>query len=529
MYPLSIPTRAATRLDFREKLLAILGLCFVLIMVALDQTVIGTALPTIVAELNGFNLYAWVGTAYLLTSVITVPIFGKLGDEHGRKPFILVSIVLFTLASMLCGIAQSMLQLVLARGLQGIGGGMLMATAFASVPDLFPEARERLRWQVLFSSAFGLANAVGPSLGGYLTEYWGWRWVFFVNLPVGMISLAFVWHFLPRIRHAERPPSQLDWLGSLLVALTLGSLQLLVEWLPNRSAVVLIALAFVGATSAIGLVWWERRCPHPVLSLEMFSNRALAPLFTLSLMVGFFMFAVLYYAPLMFQGGFGLSPNQAGLLITPLAVFITVGSVVNGRIVTRLSSPNRMLIVGLGLFWVAALALTQVTALTPHALIILIMMLGGLGLGLLLPNLTLFAQTSAPRTQMGVATAMLQSTRIVGGLLGTALVGTLVSHRYVEGVATLLQASHGSQWMGWLADPQILVSHARAARFDLAVLRTGRDASLLLAGARNSLVSAIHFSQWLVVGLMVVALWVVSRVPAINLHHKAGGPGTGNE
>ncbi|MES2180992.1 MAG: MFS transporter, partial [Pseudomonadota bacterium] len=156
---------------FGDKLLAMIGLCFVLIMVALDQTVIGTALPTVVAELNGFELYAWVGTSYLLTSVIAVPIFGKLGDEYGRKSFVIIAIVLFTVASMLCGMAQSMLQLVLARALQGIGGGMLVATSFASIPDIFPDTHERLRWQVLFSTAFGLANAVGPSIGGYLTEY----------------------------------------------------------------------------------------------------------------------------------------------------------------------------------------------------------------------------------------------------------------------------------------------------------------------------------------------------------------------
>lgn len=511
--------------NFRQTLLAMLGLCFVLIMVALDQTVIGTALPTMAAELNGFDLYAWVGTSYLLTSIIIVPIFGKLGDEHGRKPFVLAAIVLFTLASMLCGLAQSMMELVLARALQGIGGGMLIATTFASVPDLFPEARERLRWQVLFSGSFGLANAVGPSLGGFLTEYWGWRWVFFVNLPVGIMSLWFVWRHLPRIRHTETAPSPLDWLGALLVALSLGSAQLLVEWLPQQKPIwVLIDLGSVAAVSAAALIWWEHRCANPVLPLDMFTHRSLQPLFALSLIMGFCMFAVMYYAPLMFQGGFGLSPNQAGLLITPLAVFITVGSIVNGRIVTRLSPPNVILYIGLGLFWLGSLALTQTTVATPHALIAVTMMLIGLGLGLLLPNLTLFTQASAPRVQLGVATAMLQSTRMIGGMLGMALAGTLVSHRYVHGVNDMLKANNGSQWARWLDDPQILVNHALAAKFGTEALQTGHDAAQLLAEARTGLVNAIHSSQWLVVAFMALAFWALRRVPAISLHRPILNP-----
>ncbi|HTY98438.1 MAG TPA: MDR family MFS transporter [Rhodocyclaceae bacterium] len=508
----------ASALDFRQKLLAMLGLCFVLAMVALDQTVIGTALPTVVADLHGFDLYAWVGTAYLLTSVITVPVFGKLGDEHGRRPFILAAIALFTLASMLCGLAQSMLQLVLARALQGIGGGMLVATTFASVPDLFPEARERLRWQILFSSAFGIANAVGPSLGGYLTEYWGWRWVFFVNLPVGLASLAVVWLHLPRIRHSQQPPSRLDWLGSLLVAATLGCLQLLVEWLPlHKPAALLLALAAAGGASGLALFWWERRCPNPVLPLSLFAGRGLAPLFALSLTVGFCMFSVTYYAPLLFQGGFGLSPNRAGLLITPLAVSITLGSITNGRIVTRLESANRMLYIGLGLFWLTALALTQTSAATPRPLIAGVMALGGLGLGMLLPNITLFVQASAPRTQLGVATAMLQSMRMVGGMLGMALGGTLVSRIYAHGVDRLLADGDGARWSSWLEDPQILVNRGLAERFTAAA---GHDAAMWLAGARDALVNAIHSSQWVVVVVMLLALWLVRRVPPINLHHR---------
>jgi EmrB/QacA subfamily drug resistance transporter len=507
--------------DFSQKLLAMLGLCFVLVMVALDQTVISTALPTVVSELNGFDLYAWVGTSYLLTSVITIPIFGKLGDEHGRKPFVIAAIILFTLASMLCGMAQSMLQLVLARALQGIGGGMLVATSFACVPDLFPDTRERLRWQVLFSSAFGLANAVGPSLGGYLAEYWGWRWVFFVNLPVGIISLGFIWYFLPKIRHSEHPPSRMDWPGSLLVAVALACLQLLVEWLPqHKPALLLISLAFIGTVSCIVLLWWERRCENPVLPLDMFTHPILGPLFALSIMMGFCMFAVMYYAPLMFQGGFGLSPNQAGLLVTPLAVFITIGSIVNGRIMTRLHSPKVILYIGLGCFCVSALALTQTTIITSHILIALDMMLGGLGLGLLLPNLTLVAQASTPRRQLGVATAMLQSMRMVGSMLGTALVGSLISNLYLAKVNDMLVANHGSQWATWLEDPQILVNHAGATKFLEIAISSGQNAATFLAGARYALVDAIHDSQWFIFVFIALAFWLVHRIPAVSIHSR---------
>lgn len=514
--------------NFRHRLLAMLGLCFVIVMVALDQTVIGTALPTVVAELRGFQLYAWVGTAYLLTTIITVPIFGKLGDEHGRKRFVLIAIVLFTLASMMCGLAQSMQQLVWSRALQGIGGGMLVATAFASVPDMFPDARQRLRWQVLFSSAFGVANAVGPSLGGFLTEYLGWRWVFFVNLPAGLLSLWFIWRYLPRIRHGENAPARLDWLGALLIALTLGSLLLLVEWLSQgKPASTLIALAAAAALSGIALIWWERRCANPVLPLGMFSDRSLRPLLVLSLVLGFCMFSVMYYAPLLFQGGFGLSPKQAGLLITPLAVFITVGSIVNGRIVMRLTSPNSMLYVGLSCFCAAALLLTQTIIATPHALIYASMMLAGMGLGMLLPNLTLFAQASVQRTQLGVATAMMQSTRMIGGMLGMAVTGTLITQGYNRGVNDMLQAGNGERWRNWLGDPQVLVDSALADGFSAAVLRAGQDAAALLEGARLALVDAIHASHWLIAAVVALLLLVVRRLPAMNLDPAA--PEAGHE
>lgn len=519
--PVSSPNLAAA-LDFRQRVMAMLGLCCVLIMVALDQTVVGTAMPTVVAELHGFALYAWVGTAYLLTSVITVPVFGKLGDDHGRKPFVLAAIALFTIASMLCGLAQNMFQLVLARALQGVGGGMLVATTFACVPDLFPDTHQRLRWQVMLTAAFGLANAIGPSLGGFLTEYFGWRWVFFVNLPVGLVSLWFVARYLPLIRHAAGAPSKLDWQGALLIALFLGSLQLLVEWLPQqRAPATLLALAALAAGSLLALIRWERRSPNPLLPPAMFSQPGLSPLFGLSLLMGFCMFAVMYYAPLMFQAGFGLSPNQAGLLITPLVVFITVGSVINGRVVTRLRRPNRLLAAGGLMFAATACGLALADADTPRWLVALNMMAGGVGLGFLMPNLTIYVQQIAPREQLGVSTAMLQSARMIGGMLGTALVGAFVSQHYARGVGEMLAQHHAGQWQTLLTDPQTLLGGPAGERFRLLAAAAGPEQ--LLAAARALLVDAVHASQWLVALAMALGMLLLRRVPPVQLRRDETG------
>jgi len=510
-------------LPFRASLMAVLGISFVVMLVALDQTVVGTALPTVVAELKGFELYAWVATSYLLTSVVTVPIFGRLGDYYGRKPFVIASIIVFTAASMLCGMANSMLFLVLARGLQGIGGGMLVGTAFACIPDLFPAPRVRLRWQVIMSSAFGIANAVGPSLGGFLTQYYGWRSVFYVNLPVGLVSLIFVWLYLPHLRHSD--PSKkmrLDWPGALMIAAALGCLQLFVEMLPKHGlSLSTLALLAVSMLAAYAIWVWERRCAQPLLPFEMFRDATLGPLFSLSVLGGFAMFSLLFFTPLMMQGGFGLSPRDAGLLITPLVVFITIGSIANGRIVTRMRNPNLMLTIGFTLLAMACLGIAVATRSMPRLLLMTFMLSGGLGLGLVFPNLTIFAQQAAGRENLGIATALLQSLRMIGGMFGAALTGTLVTHQYTAGVKFGLNADHAMAWLGQFTDPQILINQAAQVPLLAELALQGHNGAMLLEMARESLVSAIHIGVALGVVVSLFAIWQVRRVPQVALHHGA--------
>jgi EmrB/QacA subfamily drug resistance transporter len=491
-------------------------------MVAIDQTVVGIALPTIVAELNGFELYAWVATAYLLTSVITVPIFGRLGDYFGRKPFVMAAIEVFTLASILCGLAQSMLQLVLARAMQGIGGGMLIGTAFACVPDLFPDTHVRLRWQVLMSAAYGVANALGPTLGGFLTQHAGWRSVFFVNIPVGLLGLLAVARFLPSIRPHRVEKIRLDWVGALLIAGGLGCLQLFVEMLPRQGAsATTLSWGGVGAALFVALIAWERRCRNPLLPLEMFRNRSVVNLFCLSLFAGFVLFGLMLYVPLLLQGGFRLSPQQAGLLITPLVVFITVGSILNSRIVIRLSRPNDMLYVGYGLLALCCVGVLLSSGRSDTAWFAWPMIVGGLGLGFVIPNLTVFVQETAGRDVLGIAMAMVQSVRMIGGMLGTVVMGTLVTHYYVAGVARAVPQGGGTAWLSTLQDPQVLVNQAVQSDFVAQLLRVGLNGELLLEQARGALVSAVHLGigAALIVTLLA-GVWIM-RLPVISLSRRA--------
>ena len=525
--PLTPP--AGSSLPFRQSLLATLGVAFVTMLVALDQTVVGTALPTIVADLQGFRLYAWIATAYLLASVVTVPIFGRLGDDFGRKPFVLASIVIFLGASALCGFSRSMPMLVAARALQGVGGGMLVGTAFACIPDLFPEAHVRLRWQGILSAAFGVANAIGPTLGGVLTQTYGWRAVFFVNLPIGLLSLYFVWRYLPWIRHREAGDTvRLDWGGAGLLAVTLGTMQLAIEQLPKDGLTLSSSvLVLVMVLAAVALWRWELHRVNPILPVAMFANAKLSSLFVLAVIAGFSLFSLLFYVPLLFQGGFGMSPGTAGLAITPLVVCVTVGSIVNARLVTRLRSPKVMLYIGFGLVTICCIGVMLAHKGMPGAALALWMAAGGLGFGSVLPLLTIFGQEQAGRKQLGTVTAMLQSLRMIGGMMGTALTGALVTHLYVSRVHAGLENAGAMPWLARMSNPQILVDVQDQTRLLVELGQHGHNGAAVLDLARVGLVDAIHVGMGLAALMALWGIWQTRNVPAVQIRRRAQSEGPG--
>ncbi|HUW37215.1 MAG TPA: MFS transporter [Rhodocyclaceae bacterium] len=511
-----------------ESVAAILGIAIVMMLIALDQTVVGTALPRVVAELQGFGLYPWVAASYLMTTSILLPITGRLGDLYGRKPFLLAAILLFTFASALCGMAQSMIQLVLARGLQGVGGGMLAGVAFASVSDLFPDALERVRWQVVLSASYGIASALGPVLGGWMTEHLGWRSVFYVNLPIGILAVAVVAKYLPRVSHNEGGETTIDWLGAVLLAMAVCTLLITTERGGDIGFTRPLFWGLVGLSAL--LVWLFMRHQHrsnaPIIPPHLFANPAVRRLTLLGALTGLILFVLLFYAPLLLQGGFDLSPKDAGVLISPLLVSITVGSITNGRLMPRLRRPERLFSWGVLLLIAGIALLCTVSRATPHLFVGLIFTVCGFSLGFQLPNLTLQIQAAVAKQDTGIASALIQTARTLGSMFGASIAGLVVSlsfgHRAGEALAgAKITSPQVSRLFG---SPQLLLREQ-----DQAVLRQlGRslnfEPSGLLEQARLGLVSGVRYAFIGCVMLALISFFISRQLPPFTSRRKEWNP-----
>ncbi len=497
-------------------LLAMLGIALVVLLAALDQTIVGTALPRIVAELHGFELYPWVATSYLLTSTIMIPIMGKLGDLYGRKPFLLAAIVIFIGASAACGAANSMLFLIVGRGIQGIGAGMVQATAFTSVGDMFPQPERRARWQGIITSTFGLASVVGPSIGGIMTDTLGWRSVFYVNLPIGILAIVVLIFTLPAGLSPRTPNARIDWAGAATITLGISALLLAVEWggsdLSWASPSILGLLLF-SAVLLIAFVAIERRAPEPLMPLDLFKLPTIALCSGISLLIGFALFSLIFYTPLFAQGGLGLSASAAGIILTPLVTCMAVGSLTSGQIFARLRRARILMLIGSSVFVTGALLLSQTSRQVSHLWLGFLLGLCGLGVGMLLPMMTITVQATVPRRRLGVGTAAVQFLRQIGSTLGTALVGALVSGIFATRLAASVPATTDARLVAALQDPRALVSpDAQAALTSLAQqIGPGGPAQLqqILELGRDALTVGIRASYWAALGAGVLVLVLV--------------------
>jgi len=351
----------AELLHGRKLVFATVGVMLALLLAALDQTIVGTAMPRIVAQLQGLDYYAWVTTAYLVTSTVMIPISGKLGDLFGRKPFLLAGMVGFVLASALCGAAQDMLMLVLFRGIQGLFGGMLFASVFTVIGDLYPPER-RGRIQGVFGAVFGLSSVIGPAVGGYITDNLSWRWVFEVNVPVGLVAVAVVIVTLPFVR-SQASWRDIDFVGSFF--LSAGLVPLLIALSITRDHAwgswQVVSLLVLAVVMLAAFIWEETRAKEPIVPLHLFKNST----FAISMLVGFLtafgMFGTIIFVPLIFQGVLGVSVTNSGLLITPMMVGLITASVITGQLMTRIKYYRFIGTAGVALMIAGMFLLTTVT------------------------------------------------------------------------------------------------------------------------------------------------------------------------
>jgi len=414
------------------------ALSLALLLAALDQTIVSTALPTIVGELGGLTHLSWVVTAYLLSSTVVTPLYGKFGDLYGRKIVLQVAIVVFLIGSALCGLSQNMLELILFRGLQGIGGGGLIVSTIAVVGDLIPP-RERGRYQGLFGGVFGLATIIGPLLGGFFVDHLTWRWIFYINLPTGLLALAVIAAALPARPSPRR--QRIDYPGAALLTLALTAVILVTSLGGNTFA---WSSPFVTGMSAAALVGGavfvavEARSREPILSLDLFGNRTFSITCAVGLIVGLALFGSVTYLPIHLQLVKGESPTGSGLQLMPMMLGMLVTSVVSGRLISRFGRYKPFPIAGTILMTVGLLLMSRISVETSvwetsaDALVL------GLGMGMIMQVLILAVQNSVDYDHLGVATSGATLFRSIGGALGVAIFGAIFAHALQSALAAAL-------------------------------------------------------------------------------------------
>ena len=428
----SIAEDPALGLSPRAKLEILGAVLLGLLLGALDQTIVGVALPTIVTDLGGQSLYVWTVTIYLLTSTVTVPFYGKLSDLYGRKPLLMIGIGIFLLGSALSGLSQDIYQLILFRGLQGLGAGALFPISLAVIGDLYSPA-ERGKYQGLFGAVFGLSSIVGPLAGGWLTQHLSWHWIFYINLPVGLIALFVIWRLLPNIRRAGSARN-LDYLGGAVFTVAISTL---LVGLTNKQTSdwtdpwVGGLIAF-GAALFVVFLLIESRAKEPIVPLDLWKSRTYASSISSTFLISFGFFGAIIFLPQWFQFVKGVSPTDSGLQSLALLAGLIVSSIGAGQIVARTGKYKALILAGLAVMAVGLFLMSGLRANTDLPVLWFWMFITGLGIGPTLSVFTIVVQNAVPFSKLGVATSNLTFFRQIGGSIGLALLGTAFGQRLTE-------------------------------------------------------------------------------------------------
>ena len=433
--------RPAIEVSHRARMEIFGAVLLALLLGALDQTIVGTALPTIVTDLHGNDLYTWVVTIYLLTSTISVPFYGKLSDIYGRKPMLIIGIVIFLIGSALSGLSQTMEQLILFRGIQGLGAGALFPVSLAVIGDLF-SPQERGKYQGLFGAVFGVSALVGPALGGFITDTWSWHWIFYVNIPVGIVSLYFIVRLLPTVKRVGATRT-FDLLGAavfiiavvpFLVGLTNAQSG---DWTdPTVGGFIIFGIAAFLVFLAI-----ESRAKEPIVPLDLWRERTYAGSIVATFFAAFGFFTATVFLPRFYQVVLGESATMSGYALFPLLIGVIGSSIISGQIISRTGKYKVLIIVSVAFLIVGSYLFTGMTATTSQLVISAWMLVLGIGIGPTLAAFTIVVQNAVPFTKLGVATSNLTFFRQIGGVVGLSIGGTIFGNVLRDQVPVQLAAA----------------------------------------------------------------------------------------
>ncbi|MBN6189398.1 MFS transporter [Aneurinibacillus sp. BA2021] len=510
-------------LEHKQKITIMIAIIAAMLFAALNQTIVGTALPRIIAELGGMEYYSWIFTIYMLASSVTAILAGKLSDIYGRKPFILLGLGVFIIASLLCGLANTIIQLILYRGLQGLGGGLIMSTAFTAIGDLFAP-RERGRWQGVMSGVFGLASVFGPTLGGYIVDNADWHWIFWIFLPFGVVAFALIFYMFPSV--PRREGESVDYFGSVFLTMTLIPLLLAFSWAGSRFAWgsgEILGLFALSLAALLVFLLIERKVKSPVLPLFLFQNS----IFTLSNIIGFMlgvgMFGAIMYMPIFVQGVIGTSATISGFVMMPMSLSMVLASAVCGQRITKTGKYKTMALLGLLVMITGLFLLSRMGPGATNAIAVAYMIVVGLGLGTAFPIFTLTVQNAVEQRLLGVATASTQLFRQLGGTVGVSIMGTVMSQRMAGHLQETAGAATGqhdpamAERLAALQNPQVLMDPAK-----LEAVQAGIPAAIqplfdqIVATLREALAYSLHgvfLAAAAAVGIGFVLTFFIEEIP----------------